>query len=174
MIPQKIRDQGFTDEEVIKIVEQIAGEIAPKYSFGYYDDVDMIQEACILAFEALENFEPDKGTLKRFLRVHLSNRMKDFKRNNYFKPGTKNSVDKINVMNPLDICSIDGENESNMRECKDIYLILDYKEMIEKINVELPVDYRRDYLKLLDGLTSSMTLRRKREVIAKIKEIVNG
>lgn len=172
MIPQKIRDLGFTDEEVIALIREVAWKIAPSYKFGYYDDEDIVQEAVIIGLEGLEDFSAKTGTLESFLLVHISNRMKNFKRDNYFRPDTKNSIDKIAVMNPVDITSVNAERENNMLDMNDLEENLTYKDMIQKINKELPVDFRRDYLKIVDGLGTSMTARRRKEVINKIKEIV--
>lgn len=170
-IPQKIRDLGMTDDEIISLVQEVATLIAPGYKFGYYEDEDIIQEAVIIGLTGLKKFSSNKGNLENFLKMHISSRMKDFKRDNYYRPDTKNSIDKIAVMNPIDISLINPDFEPSIIEEYNVESEINYKDMIDKINRDLPVDYRRDYLKLLDGV-NSMSLKRKNEVIHKVREIV--
>lgn len=172
-IPQKIRDLGLTDQEVIDLITEVAERIVPKYVFGYYDVEDLVQEAIIIGLKGLRKYDKDAGELENFMSIYLSSRMKNFKRNNYYRIGTKNAVDKIAIMNPVDISDVNPNEEDSMHSYSDLYDNLYYREMIDKINRELPVDFRRDYLKLMDGV-NTMTQRRKNELIQKIREIVDG
>lgn len=170
-IPKHVTETlGITEDEVIQIVIDAANRIGPKYAFGYYDADDLIQEATIIGMKALKSYK--KGPLQNFINSHISKRMKNFKRDNYYRPGAANAEAKMAIMNMLDITSIDYESEDNMKQTHDYVSTIWYKEVKDKIDKELPVSYRRDYLRMKDGDLSGITPKRKKEIITKIQEIV--
>lgn len=67
---------------------------------------DIEQEVWVLCLDALSRYNPKLGELENFLRNHVSNRLKNLKRDKYFRPD-KNSVScgwarvKMNLVNAL-------------------------------------------------------------------------
>lgn len=78
--------QGMTEDEVLKIIEEVANSLAGKFKFGCHDLDDMKQYATIFALEGLERYDSNRGKLKTFLWTHVHNQLHNFKRNNYERP----------------------------------------------------------------------------------------
>lgn len=170
-VPQRVmKELNISEDEVIDIIIECANRIAPKYVFGYYEAEDLVHEAIIIAFKALSQYK--SGPLRNFLSSHLSRRMKNFKRDNYFRPGAANREAKMAIMNPIDITNINDECESNMQQYSSYIQNISYSEMLQKIDDELPVSYRRDYLRIRDDAIGNMSIKRKNEVLDKIREII--
>lgn len=179
--------EGYTQEQVLKIINDILNIIAHRYTFSVFDVDDIKQEGFLLALEGLIKYN-GSFPLENFLRVHLNNRLKDFKRNNSFKINThcvscksftssceacakrqQTQDTKRNLLNPIDIDIINDDAKSTSYNVSLIDT-LEMLETVEKINVRLPVSYRKDYLKIKDGLYVSKARREEIEKI--ITEII--
>ena len=152
---------------------------------------DIEQECFIIALEAMEKFNKDLGTLENFLYTHLSNRLKNFLRKNYYRrtfncsfcEGLDSSCEycerrrwrfavKKHLMEPIDIDNINCNNEQNAYESQNLHEKLELDEIFIIINKELEIPLRLDYLKMLEGIHVQ---KNKREVIeARILEILEG
>jgi DNA-directed RNA polymerase specialized sigma24 family protein len=158
------------NEEILQKITKIAKTLAPKYTFDCHDKEDIEQEAILMGIEALPRYDSSRP-LENFLYTHISNRLKNFKRDNYFRPNPNGDPERVqqNKKNILDAGSLtDGivYFENNLDD------ILDTKEAIEKVGRELPVAYRKDYLKLCAG--TRIQAGRKEEIFSLIKEILDG
>ena len=86
--------KGYTEPQVIAIIQAIAARLAGKFKFGYHELEDMKQQVYIeiltpdrKGFNALEKFDPANGApLDSFLWVHVRNHLHNFKRNNFARP----------------------------------------------------------------------------------------
>ena len=74
---------NMTEEEVISVIQRVCERSAPRYTFYGYEVKDIIQEANIICIEALERYD-EKRPLENFLASNLSNRLKNFVRDNHF------------------------------------------------------------------------------------------
>ena len=74
--------KGMTADEVTAIISKIAKRLAPKFKFGYYEVNDIEQEAFILGIEGLKDYD-EVRPLENFLWVHIRNRLKNLKRNEF-------------------------------------------------------------------------------------------
>ena len=73
---------GYTEEQVIQVVDEILGALASTFRFGYYEVDDLKQEGWIYALEALDNYDLSFGyNLNYFLYGHIRRRFINFKRN---------------------------------------------------------------------------------------------
>ena len=132
------------DEQTYKIIEKVINKIAHKYTFRDYDLEDIKQEAFIICHEALSRYDNDRP-LENFMSVHLSNRLKNFVRDNYY---VKENQHKKKIKSPQYILDDNIANDS--------YNLEDYiiqKEILEKIDEKIPVSLREDYLKLCNGVS---------------------
>lgn len=153
---------NMSKEEVLEKINLVVGRIAPRYTFNGYEIDDIKQEAFIICMEALKRYDC-KRPLENFLSVNLSNRLKNFIRDNYF---TKNETEKQKVLNPAPLAfedSIAGDYEQDAE-------ILDAQDMTAIIDANLPVDYRSDYLKMLSNVY--VPKKRKEEVVETIQLIL--
>lgn len=156
-IPKKM-----TEQQVIDQINIVVNRIASKYTFHGYEVDDIKQEAFIICMDALDRYD-QKRPLENFLSVHLSNRLKNFIRDNYY---TKDEEEKKKILKPKSLSSEDyvpyQENDNDS--------FLDAKHVQQTVDKHLPAEYRADYLKLINDVY--VPKRRREEIIELIKEIV--
>lgn len=150
-----------------KIIE-LANIHAPKYVFGMYSKEDLIQEAILMGVDAYKRWDGVRP-FANFICKHISNRLKTFKRDKYFRPdggSTKNQEAKKNLAERAGCKVVDFSYSV------DFWAIFSQKEIIEKIEAEIPHSMRRNYLRLRDG--AKMDFDRKRELIIFMRNLING
>lgn len=158
-IPKKM-----TQQEVIDQINIVVNRISPKYTFSGYDVDDIKQEAFIICMDALDRYD-NKRPLENFLSVHLSNRLKNFIRDNYY---TKDEEEKKRVLKPKSLSSEDFIPVNNYHDNYDD--IIDAKKIQTILDKHLPASYRADYLKIINDVY--VPKKRREEVIELIKELV--
>lgn len=163
--------QGLNEEFVSATIIKIAKRLAPKYVFSGYDVEDIEQEAFLIGIKGLEKYDPSRP-LENFMYTHINNRLKTFKRDNYYRLDYGTEAQKIqdrkkNLLEPVSIeavytvCATDQTtNNAQM------------KEVLELIDRKLPAHLRRDYLKLQSN--SPLPKSRKAYIIQVIEQIING
>ena len=82
----------------------------------------------------------------------------------------KRNIAKKSLAQPLDISNINDEREKNMRREPKVYDFVTKKELLEIIDKELPISYRRDYRRMVEGV--NIPKQRKQKLIDKLKEII--
>lgn len=176
--------KGMTEQEVIDTIERVADRYAHKFQFGFYTAEDIKQEAFMLGMEALDRYDPSRP-LENFLAVHINNRLKTFKRDNYYRKDGSEDMEitnrkelkkslrnesRKNLMHPIDIDSVRQDGEKNMVFISNESDIMANKEIIRIININLDMSYRKDYLRMIDGVYVSKS--RREEVKAEIVRIL--
>ena len=166
MIPE-----GLDEQKVIDIIMKIAKRLAPKYVFTGYDIEDIEQEAFLIGVAGLDKYDPSRP-LENFMYTHINNRLKTFKRNNYYRMDYGSSAQKLqdrkrNLIEPLSIDKI-------YNICAQDHIVSDggLSEILDLIDRKLPADLRRDYLKLQSN--SSLPKNRRAIIIEAIEKIING
>lgn len=183
--------KGMTEAHVLETIEKVASFLAPKFRFGYNEISDMKQYATIFAIEGLEKYNPKLGTLETFLWTHVRNRLFNLKRDNYERPDNPCSnctlqcdkanceiyqkwylrnAKKRNIINPIELGNVHDENENNMKVMPDIEGLLDYKEMINVIDRDIPINLRTLWVKLQNGFTLNKS--DKEKIIPVIRDIL--
>ena len=152
----------MTQEQVIKQIEIVVNRIAPKYTFGTYDIDDIKQEAFIICMDALDRYD-QKRPLENFLSVHLSNRLKNFVRDNYYT--TKDDENKKKILKPQHISADDVIKYDTDYEVK-----LEAKNISSIIDKYLPSEHRANYLKMINNVY--IPKRKREELIILIKELL--
>lgn len=160
-IPKKM-----TQQEIIDQITIVVNRIAPKYTFNGYDIDDIKQEAFIICMDALNRYD-NKRPLENFLSVHLSNRLKNFIRDNYY---TKDEEEKKKILKPKSLSDEDFVPISHYSYDQDD--AIDAKRIQNILDKYLPASYRSDYLKLINDVY--VPKKRREEVIELIKEIVEA
>ena len=157
--------KNMTAEETLDKIELVINRIAPKYTFHCYDVDDIKQESFIICVEALNRYD-EKRPLENFLSVNLSNRLKNFVRDNF---GNAKDVDKKKITSPASIT-----HESNICLFSEEQIIdkVYQKELSRIIDEKLDSEYRADYLKFINGITIPKT--RRDQLIERLKEIANN
>lgn len=189
---------GYTEEQVIAIVDKIGRNLASSFTFGYYDVDDIKQQAFIEAIVVLEKEKYEEGRpLENFLYTHIRNRLINLKRNklhrndppcgdchegrpcqddgNYcevYDKWIKTNSSKANLMRPLDIQNISDEHEKRTHDDSHSEEEVEIKELKDVINKKLPVEYRAVYLQMQAGVPVSKAKRLEVENI--VREILSG
>ena len=156
--------ENMSEEETIETIQRVVERTAPKYTFYGYTAADMKQEAFIICMDALTRYDGERS-LENFLAVHLSNRMKNFVRDNHFTQSDDPA--RQNVIQPAQL-----EEAYYMEFDTDqiSYEDIDFKDMARLINVELPANMRMDYLKMINDVYVAKP--RREEIKSRIIDIL--
>lgn len=157
---------GMTEDQVMAQIQKVVNKISPKYVFYGYTLEDIKQESFIICSEGLTRYDCNRP-LENFLSVHLSNRLKNFVRDNHFI-----NLDDQNRVKVLQPAQLDHEN-SIVDEHEKFSLDdnkIDYQDMQVIINKRLPASVRLDYLKIVNDVYVSK--QRKEEIVFMIEEIL--
>ncbi|MHA2389138.1 MAG: hypothetical protein ACXACW_10510 [Candidatus Hodarchaeales archaeon] len=166
-------NQPKATPEQMEIIDKVVNRTASKYTFGFYELEDIKQESYIICLDALKNYDNNRP-LENFLSKHLSNRLKDLKRNKYFRHNVVNenhiklNQAKKNLMDLKQFCQI-AEYDHPSEEV-DLEDKLSTSEALEKIMNEMSPSLRNDFLRMSHGVSISQS--RKKTVLDKIMEIL--
>lgn len=151
----------MTYDQLMKQIEIVINRIAPKYTFNTYDVEDIKQESFIICMDALKRYD-QKRPLENFLSVHLSNRLKNFVRDNYY---TKDENEKKKVLRPKYLTNEDVVHYEHSHEHS-----VDAKNLSYIIDKYLPANYRSDYLKMINDVY--IPKKRREEILELIKQLL--
>jgi len=189
--------EGFTEQEVLSIIDNVVDVISPPFSFGYYDLDDIKQEGRIFALEVLYRFDSSKTrSLYAFLYTHIKRRLLNLRRDKFFRNvlpclscphySSECSVylDKLecprynewrnlnttkkNLLTPSRIDST--VCEQNAYEV-DFAEEIDKADILEFVDKHLPANLRRDYLCWREG--TRIPKQRVEKVEAEVKRILS-
>lgn len=151
--------RNMTEQQVLDVIDLVVNRIAPRYTFQGYEVDDIKQEAFLICMDALDRYD-QKRPLENFLSVHLSNRLKNFIRDNYYVKDVDENKKKI-----LKASSI-SDNPNIVTLVSD-YEGVELEEIKSIIDNKLDPSYRADYLKILNGLYVN---KKRRDII--VSEVV--
>ena len=160
--------KGMNETEVVNTILKISKKLAHKYTFASYEVEDIEQEAFLIGIAGLSKYDQGRP-LENFMYVHINNRLKTFKRDNYYRlehgAAEKIQKSKKDILEPLDIHELyhiaTGDTISEDEELSEV---------LERIDEELPSNMRSDYLKLKNNATLPKS--RKAKVISFIQDII--
>jgi len=161
---------NHNEQETLDIMKKVINRISPKYVFYGYTIDDIKQESYIICIEALERYDETRP-LENFLSVNLSNRLKNFIRDNYFiiSDDEEKNESKIKVLQPAQL-----DYEFNIVDDGEKYSVndeqIDLSEMSSVIDRELPSSLRMEYLKMINNIYVNKF--KKEEILHKIDEIL--
>jgi DNA-directed RNA polymerase specialized sigma subunit len=158
--------QNMTEQEVLSVINKVVDKTSGKYTFYGYTIDDIKQESYIICIEALERYDENRP-LENFLSVNLSNRLKNFIRDNHFMANS--DPQRVRVIQPAQL-----EFEDTLLDNGEKFAVdeteHDYNYLVENIDRFLPADMRMDYLKLINDVY--MPRARRIEITEKIVEIM--
>tara|TARA_Y100000296_G_scaffold21208_1_gene25101 strand:+ start:113 stop:622 length:510 start_codon:yes stop_codon:yes gene_type:complete len=161
---------NLDETTVLDTIDKIASKLAPRFVFASYEVEDIKQEAFLMGIEALERYDSSKP-LENFLYAHINNRLKNFKRDNYYRFDHGNAQQiqgrKKSLMEPIDISNIHfiATRDTTVEEAHML-------EILDLIDKKLPASLRGDYLRLQSN--SPLPKGRKAHIIAVIESIIEG
>lgn len=148
-------------DKAIPIISQIAKSRKNKHKFAYYTAGDISQEIWALCLDALKRYDSSSGELENYLNKHISNRMKNLKRDRYFRPekdinNHKLVQKKINLVNALPIEDVPISDNARFlassSEEPDPLLTQIAEDMTELIIKKLPTELVSSFRDLLCGI----------------------
>jgi len=152
---------NMSESQLMKSIETVVNRIAPKYTFSGYEVDDIKQESFLICIDALERYDENRP-LENFLSVHLSNRLKNFVRDNYYVSST--DEDKKKVLTPKSI------NNDDIIKIYEEIDSLEVEELNKLVDKNLPSQYRSDYLKMLNNVYVNKI--RREEILQNILNIL--
>lgn len=157
--------KGMTEQEVIDSIQIVVDRISPKYIFPGWDLLDIKQEAFIICMSALERYQQGHP-LENFLSVNLSNRLKNLIRDNHYVRADAEEKKKIMMPGQL------SKEESTKFYYDHSDVQMDVSNLSMLIDKELPIKYRSNYLKLVNGV--SVPKKEREELLSIIKKIATN
>ena len=158
--------KGMTEQQVVDQITKVCNRISPRYTFYGYTVDDIKQEAFIICMEALSRYDGIRP-LENFLSVNLSNRLKNFVRDNHFS--SEDNEDRIKISQPAQL-----DYENNIIDEEEKYSItydsIQKKDISHLIDKHISSNMRMDYLKIINDVYVSK--QRKREILDAINEIL--
>ena len=162
--------EGVTEQDFLEAYNIVINKIAHSYVFTSFEVDDIKQEGFLIAYSGLKNYDTSQS-LTTFLFAHLHNRLKNLKRDKYYRlevgAASQMQNNKKNILEPIDIHELfhiatgsDIEDEAHLTEIHEI------------IDEKLPANMRSDYLKLKNK--GKLTKSRKIKIIKKLQEIIDG
>lgn len=188
----------LNEQETLETIDRVVKTLSSSFTFGFFDLDDIYQEARIICLKVLPKYDPSKR-LDNFLYIHLKRRLLTFWRDNYQRNDPpcpachvafRNSSDsphsdgeyckkylawhqrnlqRKRLMVPVDISIIADDSEKSTLFFDKIAENEEFKELMEKIDLNLPVELRSAFLRLRAGEQVPKTIReRLQEVISEI------
>jgi len=101
------------------IIDKLAKSRSANGAFAYYEKTDVYQEIWALCLEAMDRYNPDIGPIENYLVRHVTNRMKNLKRDKYFRPGCDVSTSglaktRMNLVNALSLGICETANQGTL------------------------------------------------------------
>jgi len=162
--------EGLDKELVIETITSIAKKISHKYVFASYQADDIEQEAFLIGMECLSRYDKVRP-LENFLYTHMNNRLKNFKRDNYYRYDYGNAQKaqerKRSILEPMSF-----EHLYTLCDKEEVVNQAHFKEMLDLIDERLPSNMRKDYLKLRSN--SFLLKKRKSDIISVIRSILDS
>ena len=95
-----------TLDEAFPVIDKLAKSRSANGAFAYYESKDVYQEVWCMCLEAMERYNPTIGPIENYLVRHVTNRLKNLKRDRYFRPGSDTPTSglartRMNLVNAL-------------------------------------------------------------------------
>jgi DNA-directed RNA polymerase specialized sigma24 family protein len=192
--------KGIDEEALIQIINRVANKLARKFRFGYHGVDDMKQQARMIAWQSLDKWDGIRSLetfLWACVHNGLFNYKRDnFERpdNPCYdcvyatsdKPTCRHYEDleecpsyggwisrntlKRNLMTPIELDDVKDSREKHMKLSDASDDVAEANELRKLIDRHLPVQYRHDFLKMLNGIKVSKP--RKTQIQQIIREIL--
>lgn len=186
--------KGYTEEQVVRQMKNAVGHLAKHFIFGYYDLDDIKQEGYLYAIDAVEKYDVDNSrgcSLYTYIYTYVKNRLLNLRRDKMERlespcDGCKDAADgQCRVFGQEELCPIwaawrrrndTKKNLASMHEDESTQKLIDYeqkdisneladREISTYVLNHIPISFRSNFLRYLDGYKLSKP---KREQLQKI------
>ena len=162
------------------MIQQIASQRKNNHTFAHYTGEDIEQEIWVMCLDALCRYNPATGPLEHFLNSHVSNRLKNLKRDRYFRPGSCVATSgaaktRMNLINALPLDNSDITEDSIVLGAAsaepDPLMQLLADETRDYITDRLPPDMKPIFFAVMSGNNIRQPIMDKfRKIVATILE----
>lgn len=188
---------NISEEELVEKIYKVVSLLAKSFRFGYHEVEDMKQQGALFVLQNLDKYD-EARPLENFIYTHVKNRFINFVRDNYRRNDScklckqgeptkhpdgkfcksyinwnKRNIVKQNIVNTIDILHISDEGEKNTRIESTIHNDALIKELVEKVDTEIPMELRSTWLQMQQGATGIPKTKR-REVEKFIRSIIEN
>ncbi len=189
---------NHTEAQVIEAVNNALSHLCDKYAFGIYTEADLYQEGWCEALKLLELGKYDHTRpLAAYVFTHVSRRFMNLSRDRLFRlepPCTvchkgdfctntnqpcskyrawyKRNMAKASLQRPLGMDHVSDTNERNTRSESTVCDDLATKELLRKIDTELPIELRTSYLQMRAGV--NIPKAKRRTIESAIRSIIGS
>ena len=147
------------DQKTTETILRVVNRVSPKYCHDINDLDDLKQEAYLACVYALPSFDPEKGGLESFLARSATNKLLNIiKRSNI----RRICWDTVSIHTIETDCDLFSYEELRYNDSEDLKNMLD----------EFPPNMRKDYLKMIGGVSISPL--RKQAIYDYIKENISA
>lgn len=184
---------GRTEQEVLAAIEKAVANLAPGFAFGYFSLEDIEQECRIFGLECLDRYD-NVRPLENFVYCHIHYRLINLVRNKFkradapckachqgnpcqpdgyckrYATWIQLNTAKANLTRPLDISSVTEDCERSMRCEPAPDEGVERRELLELIDLKLPVELRSAYNQIRAGCSVPKVMRTR--VIDAVREIL--
>jgi len=124
-----------------------------------------------MCLDAIKRYKKEFGDLENFLNVHISNRIKNLKRDKYFNKDSAKNKDRINIINAIPIGDKEIEDDDFIKNKVDIENNIEDKDTYFFISSNISDNLRPYFHKLIHGekIKESVLQKLKKEIF----EILN-
>ncbi len=142
------------------MIQQIASQRKNNHAFAHYTSEDIEQEVWVMCLDALHRYNPATGPLEHFLNSHVTNRLKNLKRDKYFRPGSCVATSgaaktRMNLINALPLDNFDVSEDSVVLGAAslepDPFMQLLADETRDYITDRLPPDMKPIFFAVMSG-----------------------
>lgn len=176
---------GYTEQEVLDILNRAIWPLAENMKFGYNDSSDMYQEGFIFASNIMHKYEStgrNNCSLENFIRIHVRSRFINMRRDKLYRTTSPclncqecdiNMADcpKYNAWllrnNAKHSIMESAELEDKEGETPDLFGDMWKKEFLEYVKDHISIGNRSNLLKLLDNV--SLAKKKREELIEELK-----
>lgn len=143
---------GYTEEEVLEIVEVIADRFSQNRKFDIFSREDVKQEIYLMCLtEGLARYDKNRGAkLNTFLTTFVNCRTKILRRDKYYDPNGKFAEQHAIVKNPERLSAV-KEDQFNKGYLDDYQTEIDIVDLQNDIDTFLPIKQREIYSRMLNG-----------------------
>lgn len=160
--------------EQLQVIEECSLRVSSSTWIPGYDTEDIRQEAVIIGIKGIPNYN-GSIPLKKYLLNHMRHRLRSLRREKYTKPGCEcgeclkcsNNTARMKINSAS--CIDDVEEFELAYEVENK---VEQQELLEYLDINIPAEYRDDYLKLLARVPIVSSRKNKLKQI--IKELLDG
>jgi len=133
-------------EEAYPVIDKLAKSRSVNGAFAYFEPEDIYQEIWRMCLEALERYDQNIGPVENYLVTHVTNRLKNLKRDKYFRPGydlpsSGLAAERMNLVNALPLSDNGSAEKGMMFGCAS-----DNTNPLDKVLCDETLIYIRDRL----------------------------